>query len=154
MPLPYDTQVSFVFQSLGGLPWISEYRAGGSATDQVMINGQAAALPAGTETILLAPSGRGVNSLNTNSLNKVPYGTQFYFQASDLYEPRLNQLDLRFAKIFTAGNARIRGWVDLFNVFNANNVTNLSAAYNPANYPVATAVMGGRMLKVGAQFDF
>ena len=31
VPLPYDTQVSFVFQSLGGQPWISQYRAGGAA---------------------------------------------------------------------------------------------------------------------------
>ena len=154
VPLPYDTQVSFVFQSLGGLPWISQYRAGGSPTDQVMINGQLAAIPSGTETILLAPSGRGVNSLNTNSLNKVPYGTQFYFEASDLYEPRLNQLDLRFTKIFNFGGARIRGWVDLFNVFNVNQVTALSGSFNPVNYPVATSVMGGRMLKLGAQFDF
>ncbi len=154
VPLPYETQVSFVFQSLGGLPWLSEYRAGGSPTDQVLINGQLGAIPSGTETILLAPSGRGVNSLNVNSLNKVPYGTQFYFQASDLYEPRLNQLDLRLTKIVNAGNARFRAWIDFFNVFNANNVTNLSAAFNPVNYPVATAVMGGRMFKVGAQFDF
>ena len=154
VPLPYDTQVSFVFQSLGGQPWISQYRAGGAVSDQVMINGQPGAIPSGTETILLSPSGRGVNSLNTNSLNKVPYGTQFYFQASELYEPRLNQLDLRFAKIFTAGNARIRGWVDLFNVFNANSVTSIGSSFNPLNYPEVTAVMGGRMLKVGAQFDF
>ena len=86
-------------------------------------------------------------------------GTTFYFTGSEFYEPRLTQLDLRFTKILNVGRARVRAWIDLFNIFNANNVgsvTNryITNRYNPAVYPVVGGVMGGRLLKFGGQFDF
>ena len=153
VPLPYDTQVSFVFQSLAGQPWESYYRAGGAA-DQLLINGQPGALPAATETITLTPSGGGVGAIIASTPSSITRGSSaFYFVGSDLYEPRLNQLDVRFTKIFNTGGARIRGWVDLFNIFNANSATALSDAFVGGN-PRVTAVMGGRLLKFGGQFDF
>ena len=153
VPLPYDTQFSFVFQSLSGQPWESAYQAGGAA-DQLLINGQPGVLPAATETISLTPSGQGVGSLIASQPSSITRGSSaFYFVGSDLYEPRLNQLDVRFTKIFNTGGARIRGWVDLFNIFNANSATALSDSF-VGGIPRVTAVMGGRLLKFGAQFDF
>ena len=153
VPLPYDTQFSFVFQSLAGQPRESYHRAGGAA-DQLLINGQPGALPAATETITLTPSGGGVGTIIASSPSSITRGSSaFYFVGSDLYEPRLNQLDVRFTKIFNAGGARIRGWVDLFNIFNENSATALSDAF-VGGTPRVTAVMGGRLLKFGAQFDF
>ena len=153
VPLPYDTQFSFVFQSLAGQPWESYYQAGGAA-DDLRINGQPGALPALTETVLLTPSGQGVGALIASQPSSITRGsTAFFFVGSDLYEPRLNQLDVRFTKIFNAGGARIRGWVDLFNVFNANSATALSDTF-VGGIPRVTSVMGGRLLKFGAQFDF
>ena len=70
-----------------------------------------------------------------------------------MYEPRLTQLDVRFTKILNFGGAQVRGWIDLFNIFNANTVTSISDAYGPV-YPLVSGVMGGRLLKFGGQFDF
>ena len=162
VPLPYDTEFSFVLQSLAGQPWVTEYRSG-AAADMVQIVGQdcpaGCVLPNGSETILLTPSGQGVGSISTieNARNRTSYtpGTNgFYFRAADFYEPRLNQLDVRFTKIFNVGGGRIRGWVDLFNIFNANSAAAVSDQFVSQGYPFVTAVMGGRLLKFGAQFDF
>ena len=143
VPLPYDTQVSFVFQNLAGLPWQSAYRVPAAAvaagledpTGQVVV---------GAETVQLLPAGRGTTSSIFNKF------------VSSTYEPRLTQLDVRFSKIFQLGQARLRGWVDLFNIFNANNASNLVTSYGGPDiaFPRISQVMGGRMLKLGGQFDF
>ena len=154
VPLPFDTQFSFVFQSLGGLPWQSYYQAGGAA-DAVMINGQPGVLPNRAETIVLTPSGQGVGAIIGSQPSSITRGSSaFFFTGSNLHEPRLNQLDVRFTKIIFAGGARIRGWVDLFNIFNANSTSGLSNSFVSSGYPRVSGVMGGRLLKFGAQFDF
>ncbi|MDE2906167.1 MAG: hypothetical protein OXQ28_08795, partial [Acidobacteriota bacterium] len=163
VPLPYETEVSFVFQNLAGQPWISRYSAGGAA-DQVQIVGQecppaGCTLPNGTETILLAPSGQGIGAIalieNPRSgTSYTPGSSAFFFNGSGFYESRLNQLDLRFTKIFNVGAGRIRGWVDLFNIFNANSAAAVSNSFVSSGYPLVTSVMGGRLLKFGAQIDF
>ena len=163
VPLPYETEVSFVFQNLAGQPWISRYSAGGAA-DQVQIVGQqcppaGCTLPNGTETIMLAPSGQGIGAIalieNPRSgTSYTPGSSAFFFNGSGFYESRLNQLDLRFTKIFNVGGGRIRGWVDLFNIFNANSAAAVSNSFVSSGYPLVTSVMGGRLLKFGAQIDF
>ena len=120
----------------------------------MLINGQPGVLPAATETIMLTPSGQGVGAIIGSYPSTITRGSsQFYFVGSDLYEPRLNQLDVRFTKIFNTGGARFRAWVDLFNIFNENSATALSDSF-VGGIPRVTAVMGGRLLKFGAQFDF
>ena len=144
VPLPYDTQVSFVFQNIPGLPWASEYRAGAAVAEKAAIEEQIGRpMVVSFETIDLFPSGTG--NAEGNAFNKGP---------SAEYEDRLTQLDLRFMKIFQIGGARVRGWFDIFNVFNANSASNLVAAYSPDVYPAIAQVMGGRLFKFGGQFDF
>ena len=63
-------------------------------------------------------------------------GTTFYFTGSEFCEPRLTQLGIRFTKILNMG----RAWVDLFNVFNANNASSVTNRYNPSFYPVVGGV--------------
>ena len=153
LPLPYDTQFSFVFQSLGGVPWESRYRIGsGGAAEQAAIAEQIGHPVIVPDQIQLFPSGTGAGSLT--DVGSAVGGTVFYFTGSEFYEPRLNQLDVRFTKILNFGRTRFRAWVDLFNIFNANNVTSVTNNYNPGVYPVVGGVMGGRLLKFGAQFDF
>jgi hypothetical protein len=48
---------------------------------------------------------------------------------------------------------RIRGNFDVANLFNANGVLNVQRAYG-ASYLNAIQIMGGRLMKVGLQFDF
>ncbi len=46
-----------------------------------------------------------------------------------MYNDRVNQLDLRVAKIFRVGAYRMKGMVDIFNVTNINTITNVNNTY-------------------------
>ena len=80
------------------------------------------------------------------TINLTPFAT--------LYEPRVQQVDLRFSRILRLGGARrLRGNFDIYNIFNANAVVNMTRVYGPT-WLDAIQVMGGRLVKVGAQIDF
>ena len=51
------------------------------------------------------------------------------------------------------GGARVRAWVDLFNIFNANSASNINGNYGDVS-PRVAQIMGGRLFKIGGQFDF
>jgi hypothetical protein len=96
----------------------------------------------------IAPSlgrdlGAGVNGTATVQL--VPPGT--------MYGDRLNQVDARVMKTFRFGRARVRGSLDLYNLFNASPVLALNNQYGPA-WQRPLVVLPGRFAKVGVQLDF
>ena len=69
----------------------------------------------------------------------------------------LNQLDFRLSKRFKAGPYRLRGDFNFYNVFNSDfastvNTTFSTAANNQFLRP--TAVVQGRLFKIGGQIDF
>jgi hypothetical protein len=69
----------------------------------------------------------------------------------------LNQLDVRLSKRIKIGPYRFRGDLNLYNVFNSDfagtvNTTFSTAANNQFLRP--TAVVQGRLFKIGGQFDF
>jgi hypothetical protein len=70
-----------------------------------------------------------------------------------LFEDRFTQLDVRLAKIFHLGRARLQGMFDIYNLLNANAVLGVNTTYGSA-WLRPTSVMGGRLFKFGAQFDF
>ena len=151
IPLPYDTQVAFVFQNLAGRPWESIYQAGAGPAERAAAEAQMGhPFVAGMEEIQLFPAGAG-SDLNGNANNG---GGDFNFTGSQFYEPRLTQLDLRLTKIFQFGGARFRGSFDIYNIFNANSVSALGSNYSPDAYPLVAQIMGGRILRFGGQFDF
>ena len=71
----------------------------------------------------------------------------------EMFEPRLQQLDVRFTRLFRVDTLRIRTNLDIANLFNASNVLNLQRQYGPT-YLNVLQIMGGRLIKVGAQLDF
>jgi hypothetical protein len=73
-----------------------------------------------------------------------------------IYNPRFTQLDLRFARTFTAGRWRMKGMVDLYNALNINTVLDVNNTYgtNGAAWLVPTEIAQARFIKVGAQLDF
>jgi hypothetical protein len=100
---------------------------------------------------VIAPSlGRnlsaGVNA--TASINVIKPGTVF--------GDRFNQIDLRFAKSFTAGRTRIKGMVDLYNTLNDNTVVTWNNTYGTsgATWLQPQAIIAGRLVKFGFQLDF
>jgi hypothetical protein len=77
-----------------------------------------------------------------------------------MYNDGLNQLDLRFAKIFRLGSTRTTINFDIYNATNANTILTLNNGFVPsatggqATWQVPTAILQPRFWKIGAQFDF
>jgi Carboxypeptidase regulatory-like domain len=69
-----------------------------------------------------------------------------------MYGERLNQLDLRFAKILQFGRARTALNFDLYNSLNGNAV--LSQNNNYAAWQVPLAILDARLFKISVQVDF
>ena len=140
-PLPWwDLQVSGTFQSqvpdpVGGANF--DYNYFGLPANYVAGNAQ------------IAPSlGRTLSSGGNVTVNVVEPGT--------LYPGRTNQFDLRVAKRLRLGSARLQGMLDLYNVFNSNNVLRMNGAYgtNGAAWARPQAIVPGRLVKFGAQVSF
>jgi hypothetical protein len=155
-PLKWGISVSAALQSLAGRP------LGLTTTAGNKISGPGygdTGSPVGTNFLITrttrypancpapCPAGALVAPTLTSASVTVPLvapGTEFL--------PRLNQLDLSFAKNFQVGTYRLQGQVDVFNVGNANYVT----AYRSTNFATAayqqpSSVLQGRMIRLGMQ---
>ncbi len=158
-PLPMGIQVSATLQALPGRP------IGGFTTLGNKISGPGygdTGSPVGTNWLLTAatrypancpspcPAGTLVIPTLTTSSLTVPLvapGTEFL--------PRLNQVDLSFAKWFQVGRLRIQGQVDIFNAFNRN--TDLfyrSTNATTAAYLQPSGVLQGRQIRIGTQMKW
>jgi len=74
-------------------------------------------------------------------------------EPNKMFEDRLNQVDIRFTKIFRFGRTRIQGMFDIYNVFNANTVLVTNTRYGPSWLQPAT-ILGPRLFKLAGQFEF
>ena len=135
-PLPWEVQASAIYQNIPGLP----IRASKQYTNAEVR--QSASNPNGLT--------RDLNiSGSTVEIDLIP--------PNSMYEDRLSQLDLRFSKIFRFGKTRTQGSIDLYNLFNANNVLNDTTRYTTpggGDWLKPISIMGGRLIKFTAQFDF
>ena len=131
-PLPVGFRVSATYQNIGGIPITANH---------VVTNAQ------------VAPSlGRNLGQCGVAA---VCNGTAVIelIEPGTMYENRLSQLDLRFTRIFRFGRSKLNGNVDIFNILNANTVLGITTRYGPS-WLVPTAVLGGRVMKLGFQLDF
>ncbi len=75
-----------------------------------------------------------------------------------LYGERINNVDMRFAKVVRFGNKRANVGVDLYNLFNVNTPTAYESVYDPlsngARWMQPTAVLLSRFARVNVQLDF
>jgi hypothetical protein len=131
-PLPWGVQASAVFQNLPG---------------------------ADSPVTLLVPNAAVVPSLGRNL---AACGTATACTASVIVpitapwtraEERQTQLDLRLSKEVAVGQTRLRPRIDIYNLFNANSVQSLTTRYGPT-WLTPGEVLSGRLVKIGAQFDF
>jgi hypothetical protein len=125
-----DVQISGAFQSIPG-PQL--------AANQVIPNAQ------------VRPSlGRDLIGGAANvTVNLVPPGSMF--------GERLNQLDLRFAKLLRFGQTRTSLNLDVYNVFNVSTVLAENSTYSNASitgWRVPTTIVTARFAKISVQFDF
>ena len=135
--LPLDTQIAWVLQYLPGIGRQANYSAG-NAEIAPSLGRDLAAGPNARATVQLMPA----------------TACDFFGGCrSTEHEARQTQLDLRFTKIFRTGQGRIKGWVDIYNVFNANTVLSAVGQFGPS-YLLPSAILGGRLVKFGGQFDW
>jgi Carboxypeptidase regulatory-like domain len=95
------------------------------------------------------------------SLGRPPSGgvanvTVNLIEPGTLYGDRVNQLDLKIAKVVRIGTTRTRFSLDLYNTLNSSAVLTYNQTYSPVTsaWLTPTSVLGARVAKVGATFDF
>lgn len=132
-PLVWGVQTSAIYQNGPGIPITASY----------VVN-NAAIVPSLGRNL---GSCRGAATCNANV-------TVELLPPSVLFEPRLQQLDLRFSRgIPLGGTRRLRADLDVYNVFNASNVLSANTTFGPAWLDVRQ-ILGGRLLRLGGQVEF
>lgn len=93
--------------------------------------------------------------LGRNLSQAAPNVTVNLIQPGTLYGDRVNEIDMRFAKILRFGGTRTNIGVDVYNIINSAAVLTYNQNYNPTgNWLVPTSVLTPRFLKIGATIDF
>jgi Carboxypeptidase regulatory-like domain len=139
---PYLTQFKF-----GGsyvLPWDVQV----SGTIQSFVGPAIQANATFTNAQIAPTLGRNLSQGTTAAITLLEPNT--------MYNDRVNQLDVRFAKTFRIGPTRLKGMIDIFNATNNNTITNVNNSYGTtgASWLVPTSISLARLFKIGAQFDF
>ena len=123
-----DTQVSAVFQSKPGQLLAANYNVPAAVIAQ---------------TLGRAPSGNVTNV----SINLIEPGSR--------YGDRINQLDVRVAKILRFGPTRSTVSLDLYNVANANAVLTYNQTFIPnGSWLQANSILTGRLARISAEFTW
>jgi hypothetical protein len=136
-PLPWDFQVSTLYQNIPGVPQLAQYVAT-----------NAEIRPSLGRNLSSCPSQTAATCNQTVTIDLIPPFSQ--------YGDRIQQVDLRFTRSFQLGNSRLQGNFDIYNVLNASTILNEQARYNVANnqWRNPIQIMGGRLIKFSGQLNF
>jgi hypothetical protein len=74
-------------------------------------------------------------------------------EPGQMYLDRINQVDLRVAKVFRFGRIRANAALDLFNALNAGTVLAVNQTYGAA-WLTPTGILGARFAKVSTRIEF
>lgn len=139
-PLPYGIQVSGTWQGYPGVPTgtarqDAEYDPAINRIPDPSLNANyvidRTILPALTQSSVTVPLLRP--------------GTK--------YLDRWNQIDLRLAKKFTFGRARVQGQFDIFNLLNSSSILSTVETFG-GSLDRPSSILQGRLFAVGAQLHF
>ena len=93
--------------------------------------------------------------------NAAPNVTVNLVEPGTLYGDRVNEIDMRFAKILRFGRTRTNVGFDIYNIMNANPILTYNQAFNPtinanpsANWLAPQSTLQPRFVKFSAQIDF
>ena len=101
------------------------------------------------------PSATAALSLGRPLAGSTPNVTVNLIAPGTVYGDRVNELDLRLAKVLRFGRTRTNVGFDVYNLLNANPVLTYNAAFIPnGNWLVPTSVLQARFVKIGASVDF
>ena len=140
-PWSYQTQFK-VFGSYA-LPWDIQ----ASANLQYLPGSQNSANYTATNADIAPSLGREL-AAGGRATVRVPLVAPF-----TLFEDRMTQLDIRFAKSVTVGAWRVRGAFDIYNAFNSSTVLGSSSTFGTA-WLRPTSILAPRLFKVGAEVTF
>ena len=134
-PLWWDIQTSVIYQNSPGIPITAS-----------LVVPNATIVPSLGRNLAACPTAIGGTCTANVTVDLIPARTMF--------EDRLQQVDLRLSKVFSLGGSRrLRGNFDVYNLLNASNVLNMNTTYGPT-WTNVTQILSGRLLRLGAQFDF
>ncbi len=131
--LPYGISAAATFQSIPGQQILANFVATGAD--------------------IAASLGRNL-AAGANATATVPL-----IRPNSVFGDRVNQIDARFSRTFKARSTKIKGMIDLYNLFNKNTVILWNNTYGTrasagSAWLRPTQILGGRMLKFGLQVDF
>ena len=132
-PLPWDIETSAIFQNSPGIPITASY---------VITNQQVS-----------AAIGRNLAACPATGVCNATVRTEL-IPPNTMFEPRLTQVDMRVSRLFRLpGTTRLRGSLDIYNIFNASSVLSMVPTYGPS-WQNAAQVLSARLLRISAQVDF
>jgi hypothetical protein len=132
-PLPYDLQFSAIYQNFPGVPITATYAVNNA---------------------LVSPSlGRNIAACGATCVPTSSYGNIELMSPGAGYENRQQQVDLRFARLFTVGRARLRPSLDLSNLLNGGSIYAANSGVG-SQWLVPYEIQGGRLARINVQFDF
>lgn len=131
--LPYDIIVSGTFQSVPGAQVLATAVVNNAQISPTLGRNLSAGATATASINLIAPN--------------------------SVYGDRINQIDMRFTRVFKVRTASIRTMVDLYNLANRNTVLAWNNNYGTlagggATWLQPIAILPARLLKFGVQLDF
>ena len=93
-------------------------------------------------------------SLGRDLSGNAPNVTVNLVAPGSLYGDRINQLDLRLAKVFRYGRSRTRVGVDIYNVLNSSAVLTYNNTFVPGGpWLQPLTVLTPRLFKITAEVD-
>ena len=94
-------------------------------------------------------------SLGRNLSNSAPSATINLIEPGTLYGDRVNEIDVRFAKIIRVMGTRTNIGVDVYNIINSSAVLTYNQNFIPGgSWLTPNSVLQPRFLKIGATIDF
>jgi len=132
-PLPWDASVSAVFQNVPGFPLMAT---------RTFPNAE------------VAPSlGRNLGACATATGACTATVNVAMLEPNTRFESRFTDVDLRLAKNLRVAGVRLKGTLDIYNLFNAGTILLVNNNYGPT-WLLPTEVVPARFFKLGIQLDF
>ena len=131
-PLPLGFQTSATYQNIAGIPIVASNP---------------------TPNAQIRPSlGRDVGSCRGAAVCNANVNIDL-IAPNSVFEDRLQQLDIRFARIFRFGKGRLRANFDIYNALNGASIMTENGGYGVA-WKTPYEIMGGRLFKFSGQIEF
>ena len=145
-PLPWNFQLSGVYQSLPGIPISASYVASNAEVRPTLGRN----LSGNSATVTISDTAA---SLGTAAAPGFSFPSPGIIPPQVQFEKRSNQLDLRLSRGFRLAGKQVQALFDVYNVMNASPILGINTRYGPA-WQTPTFVLDARIYKFGVQVDF